>query len=152
MLTTITYSCAFFPQSHCLARTRSAMPSKRDSRLGHHAVTACESQIFDLCVGLLTNKAHTAIASSITDKLDTWQRASQRSCSSRQVIWCLGAIPHISASIKQNRAARVHMGGGPLCALNNTLGAFDLHPRGGFNSRICGMKPSQAVQHRFGSS
>ena len=52
-------------------------------------------------------------------------------------------------SIKQNRAARVHMGGRALCALNHTLGAFDLHPRSGFHLRAFGMKSSQALQHRF---
>jgi len=40
--------------------------------------------------------------------------------------------PLTAASIKQNRAARVHMGGGPLCALNHATGAFYMHPRGGF--------------------
>ena len=54
-------------------------------------------------------------------------------------------------SIKQNRAARVHMGGRALCALNHTLGAFDLHPRGGFDRWAFRMETPQAVQYRFRS-
>ena len=44
------------------------------------------------------------------------------------------------------------MAGGQLCALNHTVGGFDLHPRGSFHRWAFRMEPPQVVQYRFGGS